>query len=155
MTTIIKNLKNLNISLPKASPPLANYSPFIITHNLVYISGQIPIKDSEIINPGKLGKELNIQKGKEAAEICILNTFAILREITNDKLDQIKKCVKITVFINSTSDFCEQPAVADGASNLINDIMSPNGSHSRSAISCNSLPKNASIEIDSIFELFN
>ena len=155
MSQIYNNLKNMNIKIPEPSLPIANYSPFIVSDNLIFISGQIPIKNKKIIYTGRLGKELDIDKGKEAAKLCILNTFAILNKATNNNLTTIKKCIKVSVFINSTYDFYEQPAVADGASNLINSLLSPDGSHSRSAISCNSLPKNSAVEIDSVFEFFN
>ena len=155
MSQIYNNLKSMDIKIPEPSLPLANYSPFIITNNLIFISGQIPVVNKKVIYSGKLGKELDIDTGKEAAKLCILNTFAILNKATNSNLTRIKKCIKISVFINSTDDFYEQPTVADGASNLITSLLSPSGEHSRAAISCNSLPKNSAVEIDSIFELFN
>ena len=155
MTNIYDNLKRLKVDIPDASSPLANYAPYVITNNLVYISGQIPIKDNIIIYAGKLGKEFDINAGKKAAELCILNTFALLKRATEKNLNMIKKCIKINVFVNSTNNFYEQPSVADGASNFITSILDPNGEHSRSAISCNSLPKNSAVEIDSIFELFS
>ena len=155
MSEINNNLKKLKINIPEASLPIANYSPFIITHNLIYISGQIPIRNEEIIYKGKLGNELAIKDGQEAAKICILNTFAVLNKATDNDLRKVKKCIKINVFINSTDNFLEQPTVADGASDMISNILHPNGHHSRSAVSCNSLPKNVAVEIDSIFELLN
>lgn len=155
MTNIYHNLKLLKAAIPDASSPIANYAPYIITNNLVYISGQIPIKNNIIMYSGKLGKEFDVNAGKKAAELCILNTFAILNRATKKNLNMIKKCIKINVFVNSTNKFYDQPIVADGASNFITSILKPNGEHSRSAISCNSLPKNSAVEIDSIFELFS
>ena len=153
MTDIIKNLEELDIILPQASKPVANYSPYVITEKLIYVSGQIPLKEGDLIYKGKVGKDLNIEDAKKASAICLINTIAVLNDATKGNLDNIKSCIKINVFINSTDDFYDQPVVADGASDLIKSIFKENGNHARSAVSCNSLPKNASVEIDSIFQL--
>ncbi len=153
MKNIIENLNKLNIDLPEIAKPIADYVPYVKTKNIIFISGQIPIKNKNILYKGKLGKEISVEEGKKAAELCIINTFAILKKATNNNLLSIKKCVKLNVFINSIDNFFEQPEVADGASKLLNKILHPNGSHSRSAVSCNSLPRNVSVEIDSIFEI--
>ncbi len=153
MNNIEKNLIKNKIKIPKATKPIANYSSFVIVRNLIFISGQIPLVKGTLAYQGKLGSDLTIDDGKKASKICILNTFGVLTAALENKLFLIKKCVKITVFINSSNDFIEQPKVADGASNLINDILYPKGSHARSAVSTNSLPKNSSVEIDSIFEI--
>ena len=107
----------------------------------------------ELIYKGKVGKDLDIVSAKKAAEICMLNSFAVLKSAIKSNLSIVKKCIKITVFINSIELFNEQPEVADGASNLIANIMEPNGKHARSAVSVNALPKNASVEVESIFEI--
>ena len=150
---IEENLKKYNIRIPKPTKPVANYSPYTISNNLIFISGQIPIIDGNIIYKGKVNKDLSINESIKAAELCMLNSFAILMDAVENNLNKIKKCIKINVFINSDSTFIDQPKVADGASNLISKIMKPQGAHARSAVSVNSLPKNAAIEIDTIFEI--
>ena len=153
MNNIIKSIQDLKITLPEAAKPVANYSPYVIFENTIYVSGQIPFKEGIIVYKGKVGEDININEAIAASEICLINTLAVLNLATNNNLNRIKSCIKINVFINSTEDFFDQPLVADGASNLIKKIFKDNGNHARSAVSCNSLPKNASVEIDSIFQL--
>ena len=150
---IEQNLKKYNIRIPPPVKPVANYSPYVISKNLVFISGQIPIIDKNVIYEGKVNKDLNIDESIKAAELCMLNSFAILVRAINNDLNLIKNCIKINVFINSDSSFIDQPKVADGASELISKILYPNTFHARSAVSVNSLPKNAAVEIDTIFEI--
>ena len=153
MLNIEKNLKKYNISIPKANKPIANYSPYVKTEKLIFISGQIPMADGNMLFTGKVNKDVEISSAVKAAELCMLNSFAILKDAVQNNLNLIRKCLKINVFINSDDLFINQPEVADGASNLITKIMSPNGDHARSAVSVNSLPKNATVEIDSVFEI--
>ena len=153
MNNIEANLIKHNIIIPEATKPIANYSPFLIIENLVFISGQIPFVKGDIKYKGKVGSELTVNEGMEASKICILNTFGVLKTALDNKISLIKRCIKITVFINSTNVFIEQPQVADGASDLIHNILGVNGNHTRSAVSVNSLPKNSAVEIDSIFEI--
>ena len=153
MMNIEKNIKKYNIMIPKPTKPVANYSPYSISKNLIFISGQIPIVNGNIIYKGKVNKDLSINESVKATELCMLNSFAILIDAVANNLNQIKKCIKINVFINSDSSFVDQPKVADGASNLVAKIMEPNTNHARSAVSVSSLPKNAAIEIDTIFEI--
>ena len=153
MINIEENLRKHNITIPKANKPVANYSPYVKTDNLIFISGQIPIADGNMLYTGKIKKETEISSAVKAAELCMLNSFAVLKYAVQNNLKLIRKCVKINVFINSDDLFTNQPEVADGASNLITKIMSPNSNHARSAVSVISLPKNATVEIDSIFEI--
>jgi len=153
MNNIKENLIKYKIDLPEATKPIANYSPYLIVNNLVFISGQIPLIKGKVTYQGKVGSDLSITDGIEASKLCILNTFGVLNAAVKNNILLIKRCVKITVFINSLNDFIEQPAVADGASNFIHNILGKNGNHTRSAVSVNSLPKNSSVEIDSIFEI--
>ena len=153
MINIEENLRKYNITIPKANKPVANYSPYVKTEKLIFISGQIPITDGNMLFTGKVNKDVEISSAVKAAELCMLNSFAILKDAVQNKLNLVNKCVKINVFINSDDSFVNQPEVADGASNLITKIMSPNSNHARSAVSVNSLPKNATVEIDSVFEI--
>ena len=153
MLNIEENLRRNNIIIPKANKPVANYSPYVKTEKLIFISGQIPITDGNMLFTGKVNKDVEISSAVKAAELCMLNSFAILKDAVQNNLNLVNKCVKINVFINSDDSFVNQPEVADGASNLITKIMSPNSNHARSAVSVNSLPKNATVEIDSVFEI--
>ena len=153
MLNIEENLRKYNITIPKANKPVANYSPYVKTEKLVFISGQIPMADGNMLFTGKVNKDVEISSAVKAAELCMLNSFAILKNAVQNNLNLIRKCIKINVFINSDDVFINQPEVADGASNLITKIMSPNSDHARSAVSVNSLPKNATVEIDSVFEI--
>ena len=153
MLNIEENLRKYNITIPKANKPVANYSPYVKTEKLIFISGQIPITDGNMLFTGKVNKDVEISSAVKAAELCMLNSFAILKDAVQNNLNLVNKCVKINVFINSDDSFVNQPEVADGASNLITKIMSPNSDHARSAVSVNSLPKNATVEIDSVFEI--
>ena len=153
MLNIEDNLRKYNITIPKANKPVANYSPYVKTEKLIFISGQIPITDGNMLFTGKVNKDVEISSAVKAAELCMLNSFAILKDAVQNNLNLVNKCVKINVFINSDDSFVNQPEVADGASNLITKIMSPNSNHARSAVSVNSLPKNATVEIDSVFEI--
>ena len=153
MINIKKNILNKKIIIPEATKPVANYSPFTISGNLVFISGQVPIVDGKVAFTGKVGHDLTVHNGIEASRICMLNTFGIINLALDNKLELLRKCIKITVFVNSDKSFVEQPIIANGASNLIKEILYPEGNHARSAVSVNSLPLNSAIEIESIFEI--
>tara|TARA_B100000963_G_scaffold353216_1_gene367598 strand:- start:76 stop:546 length:471 start_codon:yes stop_codon:yes gene_type:complete len=152
MIDIEKNLKLNNINLPTPVEPIANYSPFIKSKNYIFISGQIPLVNGRLKYVGKLGKELDIQQGQDAARLCLLNSISIAKLALNNDLSRLERCLKITVFVNSTNNFYDQPKVADGASDLIRDLFKEKGDHARSAVGVNSLPKNVCVEIESIFE---
>ena len=152
MNNIIKSIQDLKILLPEAAKPVANYSPYVLHNDMIYVSGQIPFKNGVLAYKGKVGKDITVDEAINASKICLINTLAVLNLATNN-LNKVKSCIKINVFINSSDDFTQQPEVADGASNLIKEIFKDDGNHARSAVSCNSLPKDASVEIDSIFQL--
>ena len=152
MHNIIKSIQDLKIVLPEAAKPVANYSPYVLHNDMIYVSGQIPFKNGVLAYKGKVGKDITVDEAINASKICLINTLAVLNLATNN-LNKVKSCIKINVFINSSDDFIQQPEVADGASNLIKEIFKDDGNHARSAVSCNSLPKDASVEIDSIFQL--
>ncbi|MCL1935996.1 MAG: RidA family protein [Defluviitaleaceae bacterium] len=148
---ILEKLKELGIEIKNPSAPLAKYVLTKQTGNLLYISGQLPIKDGELLYSGKLGYKLEIEQGKEAAKLCAINTLCAIQSHTD--LENIKSFVKLQVFVNATTDFIDAPAVADGASSLFVDIFGDIGKHTRSAICVAQLPKNAAVEIDLIVEL--
>ena len=151
--SIYENLKKLNIEIPKPPDPVGAYVAYKITSNLLFISGQISIDANGNIMKGKLGKELSIDQGKAAAKLCAINIIAQAKKACNENLENIKNCIKLTGYVNSTNEFTDQPKVINGASELIFAVFGENGKHTRAAISANSLPLGAAVEIDAIFEL--
>ena len=146
-------IKELNIILPKAPDPVGSYVATKITDKLLYISGQISIDANGKITKGKLGKELSIEQGQAAAKLCAINIIAQAKKACNESLENITNCIKLTGYVNSTNEFIDQPKVINAASILISEVFGENGKHTRAAISANSLPLNAAVEIDAIFEL--
>ena len=146
-----KKLTELNIILPKAPDPVGAYVASKIVGNLVFISGQLPIDSEGKLIKGKIGKELNLEQGQQAAKFCALNLLAQLKKICGS-LDKVKGCVKITGYVNSIDTFIDQPKVINGASDLISKIFGDKGKHTRAAVSVNSLPLGAAVEIEGIFE---
>ena len=150
---VSEKLKQLNIELPKAPDPVGAYVAFKKIGNLLYISGQLPIGvDSKIIK-GKIGKDLTLEDGQKASKLCVINILAQASKAMNGNLDKIKNCIKITGFVNSTDDFFDQPKVINPASETLSSIFGDKGKHSRAAVSTNSLPLGAAVEIDAIFEI--
>ncbi len=147
-----ENLKKLNINLPKAPDPVGAYVASKIVGNLVFISGQLPLDSEGKLIKGKVGKELNLEQGQEAAKFCALNILAQLKKICGS-LDKVKGCVKITGYVNSIDSFTDQPKIINGASDLISKIFGDKGKHTRAAVSVNSLPLGAAVEIEGIFEI--
>ena len=150
---ISEKLKELNIDLPNAPDPVGAYVAFKKINNLLFISGQLPIsKDGEMIK-GKIGNDLTLEDGQKASKLCVINILAQVKKALNGDLNKVKSCVKITGFVNSTDDFKDQPKVINPASETLSAIFGANGKHARVAISSNSLPLGAAVEIDAIFEL--
>ena len=146
-------LKSLKIVLPKPPKPVGSYSAYKKAGNLLYVSGQLPIKLDGSVIKGKIGKNLTLEQGQEAAYCCCLNIIAQLNSACNEDLGLIKNCVKITGFVNSTDEFYNQAMIINPASELIKKIFGEQGVHTRAAVSVNSLPLGAAVEIDSIFEV--
>ena len=147
------NIKKLNLVIPDAPSPVGAYVAYKIIDNLVFISGQLPIdKDGKMIK-GKIGKELNLEDGQKAAKLCVINILAQIKKAVNGDLDKVKNCVKITGFVNSSDSFIDQPKVINPASETLSAIFGDGGKHARAAVSTNSLPLGAAVEIDAIFEI--
>ena len=151
--SIYENLRKLNIEIPKPPDPVGAYVAYKKTSNLLFISGQISIDANGNITKGKLGKELSIEQGQAAAKLCAINIIAQAKKACDEKLETIRNCIKLTGYVNSTNDFNDQPKVINGASEIISAVFGENGKHTRAAISANSLPLDAAVEIDAIFEL--
>ena len=151
--TIEDNIKKLNIVLPSAKPPVGNYVATTFSGKLLYVSGQISIDENGQLIKGKLGKDLDTEAGYNAAKRCALSIIAQVKKACGEDLSKIKSCVKLTGFVNSSEDFIEQPKVINGASDLIKNIFGENGTHTRAAVSTNSLPLGVAVEVDAIFEI--
>jgi enamine deaminase RidA (YjgF/YER057c/UK114 family) len=149
--TIEKRLSDLGVTLPAAAAPAANYVPFMASGNLVFTAGQLPLKDGKLIATGLLGRDVDVAAGKEAAKQCAVNILAQAKAALGD-LEKIKRIVKISVFVASSSDFTEQHLVANGASDFLVAAIGERGKHARSAVGVASLPLNAAVEIEAIIE---
>ena len=151
--TIEDNIKKLNINLPDAPDPVGSYVATKIVGKNLYISGQVSINEKGEFIKGKVGKELNLEEGYEAAKRCALNIVAQCKKACGSDLSKIKSCIKLTGYVNSTDNFTDQPKIINGASDLISSLFGEIGKHTRAAVSVNSLPLGVAVEVDAIFEL--
>mgnify|MGYP001237298131 CR=1 FL=1 len=151
--SIQKKLDSLNIILPEAPIPVGSYVAFKKVNNLLFISGQISLDTNGKLIKGKVGSEIDIDTGINAARACCINIIAQLKKACGGDLEKVKSCVKLTGYVNSTDDFKDQPKIINGASDIIAKIFDKKGEHVRAAVSVNSLPLGVAVEIDAIFEL--
>ena len=151
--TIEDNIKKLNINLTKAPDPVGSYVATKIVGKFLYVSGQVSINEKGEFIKGKVGKELNLEEGYEAAKRCALNIIAQCKKACDSDLSKIKSCIKLTGYVNSTDNFTDQPKIINGASDLISSLFGEIGKHTRAAVSVNSLPLGVAVEVDAIFEL--
>lgn len=145
-------LAEMGLALPDAPAPAANYVPSVISGNIVYVSGQISQNAQGLIT-GKLGADMDVEAGANAAKTCALSLLAQVEKACNGDLSRLKQVLKLTGFVNSTADFTQQPAVINGASDLLVEVLGDVGRHARSAVSAASLPLGVAVEIEGIFEL--
>jgi len=148
-----ENLKKLNIKLPNAPDPVGSYVASKISNKLIFISGQVPFDSQGKLIKGKVGKDLNLDEAQKAARYCALNILSQLKKVCGGNLDQVKSCVKITGYVNSIESFTDQPKVINGASDLISQVFGDKGKHTRAAISANSLPLGAAVEVEAVFDI--
>ena len=146
-------LKELKINLPEAKAPVGNYVATKVSGKMLFVSGQISIDETGQLIKGKVGKDLDIDAGYNAAKRCALSIIAQVKKACDNDLSKVKSCVKLTGFVNSTDEFIDQPKVLNGASDLIASVFGNAGMHTRAAVSTNSLPLGVSVEVDAIFEL--
>ena len=139
------------IVLPDAPPPAANYIPYVKIGKLVFVSGQVSQNENGFIK-GVLGKDLNVEEGYDAARQCAISLLAQLKSAVNGDLNKVTKVVKLGGFVNSATDFTEQPSVINGASDLLVELFGEKGRHARTAVGAN-LPLGVAVEIDGIFEV--
>ena len=146
-----EKLAELGLSLPDAPAPAANYVPFTVSGNTVYVSGQISQNADGLIQ-GKLGDDMDVAAGAEAAKTCALSLLAQVGRAADGDFSRVR-AVKLTGFVNSTAEFTQQPAVINGASDLLVAVLGEAGRHARSAVSAASLPLGVAVEVEGIFEL--
>ena len=152
MMSIEKKLESLGISLPKPPKPVAAYIPAVKTGNLIFVSGQIPVVEGKLKYKGKVGRDLSVEEGYEAAKICLLNALSIIKGIVGS-LDKVERVVRIVGYVNCTEDFEEPHKVVNGASELLVEIFGDKGRHTRLALGSNTLPLGAAIELEMIVEV--
>ena len=146
-------LKELGIVLPEAAAPAANYVPYVISGNLLYLSGQLPMENGKIGVTGHLGKDVDVAGGQRAAELCAINILAQAKAALGGDLGRIRRLIKLNGFVASAPDFVEQHLVINGASNLLANVLGEAGKHARAAVGMAALPLNAAVEIDAILEI--
>jgi enamine deaminase RidA (YjgF/YER057c/UK114 family) len=151
-TGIESKLTELGINLPQAAAPAANYVPFVQVGDTVYISGQVSMVDGKFTK-GKLGADMSVEDGAAAAKTCAIGLLAQAKAACGGNLEKLVRVVKLTGFVNSTGDFGDQPAVINGASDFLVEVMGDAGRHSRSAVSAASLPFGVAVEIEGIFQV--
>jgi len=151
MSRVEDRIAELGLSLPATSKPVAAYIPAVVTGNLVFTSGQLPMVDGAMAASGKVGAEVDAETAKQLARTCVLNGLAAARGAIGS-LDRITRVVKVVGFVASAPDFTGQPGVINGASELLGEIFGESGTHARSAVGVAVLPLDAPVEIEFLFE---
>jgi enamine deaminase RidA (YjgF/YER057c/UK114 family) len=151
MTTIAQKLSDLNITLPNAAAPAANYVPYVQSGNLLFISGQLPFENGQLIHKGRLGETVSIEDGYKAARQCGINIIAQIKAAGG--LEKVRRIVRLGGFVNSSADFTDQPKVVNGASDLFVEVFGDAGRHARAAVGVPSLPLGVAVEVDAVVEL--
>ncbi len=151
--TVDARLSELGITLPEAAAPVANYVGYVKTGNLVFVSGQVTLKDGKPMYLGKLGAEISLEDGQSAATLCAINIVAQLKAACDGDLDRVRRVVRLGGFVNSTPEFTDQPKVINGASDLMVAVFGDKGKHARAAVSVASLPLGVSVEVDAVVEI--
>jgi len=148
-----ENIKNLGLKIPDLPKALANYVPYKIVGKTMYISGQAPVKNGELIYKGKVGSDITVEDGIEAAKLCVINIIAGVKTGIEGDWDKLDSFVKLTGYVNCQNNFTDQPKIINGASNMLVDIFGDQGRHSRVAVGSNALPLGIAVEIDAIVQL--
>lgn len=147
------NLKKLGFDLPQAAAPAANYVPYVISGNHLFVAGQIPFLNGVKMHLGRLGDDLQVEDGVKAAQACALNILGQVNAAIGGDWSRVVRCVKLGAFVNCTPDFTQHPAVVNGASDLMVAVLGEAGKHARFAVGAPSLPLGVAVEIDAIFEI--
>ncbi len=146
-------LQELNITLPAPPAPVASYVPYVVTGNMVFISGQVTMADGGLKYIGKVGADISLEDGKAAARLCAINVIAQVKAACGGDLDRVTRCVKVGVFVNAMPDFTQHPEVANGASDLFQEVFGDAGKHARAAVGAGSLPRGVATEVEAMFEI--
>ena len=149
--SIEDKLRAAGIELPVAAAPAANYVPFVMHEGLLHIAGQIPFRDGQVVR-GRLGETMDVEAGRATARLCGLGLIAQMKAALGS-LDRVERVVKLGVFVNSAADFTDQPQVANGASELMQDVFGEAGRHARAAVGVPALPRGAAVEVDAVFQV--
>jgi enamine deaminase RidA (YjgF/YER057c/UK114 family) len=153
MPTPTDRLRELGLTLPPAPKPVAAYIPAVRSGNLVFISGQLPFKDGQLLATGPVPSPVSLEQAQAAAKQCVLNCLAVLADQAGGTLDRVKRIVRLGVFVCSQPGFTEQPKVANGASELLQQLFGESGRHARAAVGSIALPLGAAVEIEMVAEL--
>jgi enamine deaminase RidA (YjgF/YER057c/UK114 family) len=145
-------LAELGVTLPDAPAPAANYVPYVVAGDMVYVSGQISADENGLIT-GTLGDDMDIEAGAAAAKRCAMSLLAQVKAACGGDLDRLVKVVKLGAFVNSTDSFTQQPVGVNGASDFLVEVLGDAGRHARSAVSSPSLPLGVAVEIDGVFQI--
>jgi enamine deaminase RidA (YjgF/YER057c/UK114 family) len=151
MSKVEQKLTELGLILPEVAAPAGSYLPAMISGNLVFTAGQLPLVDGKLMATGKHGAEITVEHGAEMAQRCALNALAAVKSVLGD-LDRVKQIVKIVGFVASVPEFTSQPAVINGASEFLQQLFGNAGKHARSAVGVPVLPLDAPVEIELIVE---
>ena len=148
-----ENIKNLGLNIPDLPKALANYVPYKIVGKTMYISGQGPVQNGELIYKGKVGSDITVEDGIEAAKLCVINIIAAVNTSLKGDWDKLDSFVKLTGYVNCQDNFTDQPKIINGASDMLVDIFGDQGRHTRVAVGSNALPLGIAVEIDAIVQL--
>ena len=148
-----ENIKNLGLNIPDLPKALANYVPYKIVGKTMYISGQAPMQNGELIYKGKVGSDIAVEDGIEAAKLCVINIIAAVNTGLEGDWDKLDSFVKLTGYVNCQDNFTDQPKIINGASDMLVDIFGDQGRHTRVAVGSNALPLGIAVEIDAIVQL--
>ncbi|MEZ6053376.1 MAG: RidA family protein [Planctomycetaceae bacterium] len=153
MMSIEARLAELGIALPNAPAPIAAYVPAIRTGNLVFVSGQLPLTGGQLLATGPVPSQVSVDQAQEAAAQCVLNGLAALKAVLDDDLSKLQRVIRLGVFVQSDDNFTDQALVANGASELLESLLGEKGRHARAAVGVNTLPKDATVEVEFTFEV--
>lgn len=153
MNKIEQKLSSMGITLPPSVMPAANYVPYIISGNLVFVSGTLPMKDGKPQDIGKLGREFSVEQGQATAKLCGINILSHLKAACGGDLSRVVRCVRMGIFVASAEGFTDQPKVANGVSDMMVEIFGDAGKHARFAVGVAELPFGVAVEVDATFEI--
>ena len=150
--SVDQKLADLGLSLPQAAAPVASYVPVVEAGGMLHVSGQLPFRDGQVVT-GRLGENTSLEEGQEAAKLCGLMLVAQVKAALGGDLSRVRRVVKLGVFVNSAPGFTDQPKVANGASDLMEQLFGDAGKHARAAVGVAALPLGAAVEVDAVIQV--